>query len=110
MATKKFHDFTPDKNFTKLLHDYSGNVVNGVGENQKRRPSMVWWAPDPASAPFGEAQKWFYSREQPDEEMLELRKCLRTHLLPALRVLDEQSSVAPDPYHLLMVLNHHLPS
>ena len=44
------------------------------------------------------------------QEMLELRRCLRTHLLPALRVLVEQSSVAPDPYHLLMVLNHHLPS
>ena len=42
--------------------------------------------------------------------MLELRRCLRTHLLPALRVLVEQSSVAPDPYHLLMVLYHHLSS
>ena len=41
---------------------------------------------------------------------LKLRKCLRTHLLPALRVLVEQSSVAPDPYHLLMVLYHHLAS
>ena len=44
------------------------------------------------------------------QEMLELRRCSRTHLLPALRVLVEQSSVAPDPCHLLMVLNHHLAS
>lgn len=96
MATKKFHDFTPDKNFTKLLHGYSGNVVNGVGENQKRRPSMVWWAPDPASAPFGEAQKWFYSREQPDEEMLELRKARHEVVAqPIPEVADEKEFREP---------------
>ncbi|WP_435216858.1 4Fe-4S dicluster domain-containing protein [Luminiphilus sp. nBUS_07] len=74
MASKKSHHFTPDENFTKLLHDHSGNTINGVGEPQKRRPTMVWWAPNPETAPFGEAQKWFYSKEQPDEEMLELRR------------------------------------
>jgi len=74
MPSKKAHHFTPDNRFTQLLHDYSGNAINGVGELTKRRPSMVWWAPDPESAPFGDAQKWFYSREQPDEEMLELRR------------------------------------
>lgn len=74
MPSKKAHHFTPDNRFTQLLYDYSGNAINGVGELTKRRPSMVWWAPDPESAPFGDAQKWFYSREQPDEEMLELRR------------------------------------
>ena len=74
MPPKKTHPFTPDKHFTQLLHDYSGNAINGVGEPSTRRPSMVWWAPDPQSAPFGDAQKWFYSQEQPDEEMLELRR------------------------------------
>ena len=74
MASKKSHHFTPDENFTKLLHDHSGNTINGVGERQKRRPTMVWWAPNPETAAFGEAQKWFYSKEQPDEEMLELRR------------------------------------
>lgn len=74
MPSKKAHHFTPDSRFTQLLHDYSGNAINGLGELTKRRPSMVWWAPDPESAPFGDAQKWFYSREQPDEEMLELRR------------------------------------
>ena len=44
------------------------------------------------------------------QEMFELRKCLRTHLLPALLVLVGQSSVALDPCHPLMVLYHQLPS
>ena len=73
MARNERKPFTPDENFTRLLGDYSGNRVNGVNEPDLRRPSMVWWAPDPETARFGEAQKWFYAREEPDEEMLDLR-------------------------------------
>ena len=39
--------------------------------------------------------------------MLAMRKCLRTHLLPALLVIVEQLSVAPELCHLMMVWYRH---
>jgi len=41
--------------------DVSGNSINGLGENKRRRPTPVMWH-DPAIIPFGEVQKWFASR------------------------------------------------
>lgn len=73
MAKNPFRPFTPDPAFTDLLGDYSGNQVNGLHEPEVRSPSMVWWAPDMDTVVFGEAQKWFYGHEQPDEEMVGLR-------------------------------------
>ncbi len=73
MATSPFRPFTPDDEFVELLGDYSGNKVNGLNEPDVRPPSMVWWAPDMDTAVFGDAQKWFYGHEQPDEEMVGLR-------------------------------------
>ena len=65
--------FAANPEFSELLGDYSGNSVNGLGEEEVRRPEMVWWAPDMDAVVFGAAQKWFYQHEQPDEEMRELR-------------------------------------
>ena len=62
----------PNPDFTDLIDDYSGNEVNGLGEEELRRPSMVWWTPDMDEASFGDAQKWFYQREQPDDENADL--------------------------------------
>jgi len=73
MGKTKREEFVPNPAFVERIGDYSGNVVNGLGETTSRRPSMVWWAPEPEEAAFGEAQKWFYQREQPDPEMLDLR-------------------------------------
>ena len=73
MAKNPHRPYSPDPAFTELLGDYSGNEVNGVGEPAVRRPSMVWWAPDMDTAEFGDAQKWFYGHEQPDDEMTALR-------------------------------------
>jgi NAD-dependent dihydropyrimidine dehydrogenase PreA subunit len=99
MAPKKIQHFTPDENFTQLLQNYRGNAVNGVGEPEKRRPSMVWWAPDPEVVPFGEAQKWFYAREQPDEEMLELRRLRHEAVAqPSPEVAEEKIAKQPNDW------------
>lgn len=74
MSKNPYRPFVPNSDFVELLEDYSGNAVNGLDEPDIRRPHMVWWAPDMDSATFGNAQKWFYANEKPDDEMLELRK------------------------------------
>ncbi|MEL6168917.1 MAG: 4Fe-4S dicluster domain-containing protein [Pseudomonadota bacterium] len=39
----------------------SGNDVNGLGETAPRRPSVVYWAPNPADIAHGRMQQWFYT-------------------------------------------------
>ncbi len=73
MAKNPFRPYEPNTDFTDLLGDYSGNAVNGLGETDVRPPSMVWWTPDMDTAVFGDAQKWFYGHEVPDDEMIGLR-------------------------------------
>ena len=73
MAKNPHRPFTPAAEFVDLLGGYSGNQVNGLHEPEVRPPTMVWWAPDMDTAVFGDAQKWFYGHEQPDDEMSALR-------------------------------------
>jgi epoxyqueuosine reductase len=52
----------------------SGNVINGVGEESRRRPSPVYWHP-PDTIPHGPLQRWFYDRTASvGEELLEARR------------------------------------
>lgn len=100
MPKSPYRPYTPNPDFlAKLPEGYSGNAVNGLGETAVRRPDMVWWTPDIDSAPFGEAQKWFYAQEQPDDEMLALRterKELVAAPLPALA--PEQVTQSPEAW------------
>lgn len=81
-----YRPFTPNPEFMALWPEgYSGNAINGLGEEEVRRPTMVWWTPDMDTAEFGPLQKWFYQREEPDETMLELRRLRR------------EACEAPDP-------------
>ena len=54
--------FTPDPKQTARTPEVSGNAVNGLGEPEFRRPSMVYWAPDPADIPHGNLQLYFYEQ------------------------------------------------
>jgi epoxyqueuosine reductase QueG len=90
MPRNPYRPFTPDPEFIELLGDYSGNAVNGLGEQARRRPSMVWWTPDMDNAVFGAAQKWFYQREQPDEELRELRAARQKMVSAPLPEVAEQ--------------------
>jgi len=73
MPKSPFRPYEPDDEFVNLLGDYCGNDVNGLDEVEVRQASMVWWAPDMDVVPFGDAQKWFYGHEVPDDEMIALR-------------------------------------
>ena len=75
MANKNpYRPFTPDPEFAALRTGINGNEINGLGETEVRRPDMVWWATDPDTVPFGEAQKWFYRQEKPGPELLKERQ------------------------------------
>ena len=97
MPKNPFRPYTPNQEFLSLLPEgYSGNAINGLGETEIRQPSMVWWTTDMDTAPFGTAQKWFYSNEEPDEEMLELRNRRKTAIAtPLSEVAGEQVERSP---------------
>jgi len=61
--------FHPNPAQTALKPDISGNAINGVGEAEFRRPSMVYWAPDPDDIPHGNLQRWFYSVDPDHPDM-----------------------------------------
>ena len=96
MSKKNPHrPFTPNPEFLSLLPEKYGNAVNGLGETEVRRPDMVWWAPNMDEASFGEAQKWFYNREQPGPELLKeraKRKDILESPLPSLAKEQQQNS------------------
>lgn len=97
MPKSPHRPYSPNPDFlAELPERYSGNAVNGLGEEAVRPPKMVWWTPNMDSAPFGTAQKWFYQNEQPDAEMLKMRK--RRHAMaaePLPKVTGEPKARAP---------------
>ena len=54
--------FVPDPEQMKRVPDVSGNTINGVGEHDVRRPSVVYWATDMSKIPHGKMQEYFYLR------------------------------------------------
>ena len=65
--------FRPDPEQTAWVPPISGNVINGVGEAQMRRPDVVYWAPDPETIPHGEMQNYFYMRSNAVDGFAEAR-------------------------------------
>lgn len=57
--TNPYRPFEPDPDQMALVPDISGNTINGLGEPSKRRPSMVYWAPNPPDIPHGQMQGYF---------------------------------------------------
>jgi epoxyqueuosine reductase len=51
----------PSESQMAIWPKVSGNVINGVGEEGRRRPSPIYWRP-PDSIPHGPLQRWFYER------------------------------------------------
>ncbi len=99
MAGNPYRPFAPDAEFVELLDGYSGNAVNGLGEAVPRKARMVWWAPDMDAVTFGVAQKWFYTHEQPDEEMQALRtRRMRAMQSPLPPVAPQQVERSPDEW------------
>lgn len=52
----------------------SGNSINGLGEAEPRRPSVVYWAKDTSEIAHGRMQEWFYTVDPGDPRFGEARK------------------------------------
>lgn len=52
--------WSPNPELMALAPEISGNTVNGLGEEEFRRPGYVYWAKDPDTIPHGRMQRWFY--------------------------------------------------
>ena len=74
--------FTPDPEQMARVPNVSGNAVNGLDEAEFRRPRMVYWAPDPSDIPHGEMQRWFYT-VNPDEPEIVRQRAARQAILDA---------------------------
>jgi len=70
----------------------SGNSINGVGEQVRRRPSPIYWHP-PEKIPHGPLQKWFYERTgNADETLAEARRDRQRAIDEPLVPIAEKSS------------------
>jgi ferredoxin len=65
-----------------LRPEMSGNSVNGLGEEERRRPRTVYWAPNPDDIPHGPMQRWFYT-VNPDEPAMVSQRAVRRKILEA---------------------------
>lgn len=100
MADKNPHrPFTPNPEMMSLRPDIKGMEVNGLGETEVRRPTMVYWAPEPDDIPFGEVQKWFYRREPQDPVLMKERARRREILEAPMSPLEDiQSEHTPQEW------------
>lgn len=73
MATSPLRPFTPDPDQLALMPEVSGNAINGLHENQRRRATPIYWH-DPAALAHGELQKWFYTRNSDDRHIIAARQ------------------------------------
>jgi epoxyqueuosine reductase QueG len=88
-------DWTPNPEQMALMPDVSGNTINGLGETAPRRPSVVYWAKDPAAIPHGAAQLWFY--RQNDHPALAEARAIRNReqAVPIAPLSDTPAPAAP---------------
>lgn len=64
--------FVPQPEQMDLWPDISGNIINGRGEQDHRRPTPVYWH-DPDKLAHGDVQKWFYTQNPDDPHIAEAR-------------------------------------
>ena len=54
------------------MPDIGGNEINGLGEADRRRPTVIYWN-DPSTLPFGDLMMWYVRRNYQDDA-LRIRK------------------------------------
>lgn len=77
--------YTPNPDQMARAPSVAGNTINGLGEATHRRPTMVYWAPDPDDIPHGEMQRWFYTTRPNDarfKAMHDWRQAIHNSPLP----------------------------
>ena len=72
--------FTPRAEQMALQPDVSGNVINGLGENSRRKARTVYWALNPDDIPHGRMQRWFYTAD-PENPHVNQARAWRAGLL-----------------------------
>lgn len=60
-ADRAGHGWHASDEHRALFPDVSGNAINGLGERERRRPTIVYWD-DPANLAHGPLQKYFYDK------------------------------------------------
>ena len=70
--------FVPDPSQMTLWPEISGNVINGLGERTKRRPSPVYWH-EPDTIPHWPLQGWFAEKYVNSTEVVAARERRRLH-------------------------------
>ncbi len=91
--------FTPDPEQLALWPEVSGNAINGLGEGDPRRPSLVYWSPDPDAILHGPLQRWFYTQSPDDPALAELRASRQSILeRPLPEVATDRVERAPEDW------------
>ena len=67
---KSVINYRPGKDQIALFPHISGNSINGLGESNRRSPTVLYWA-DPDTIPHGKLQNYF---EAIDTEWMHMRK------------------------------------
>ncbi len=97
MAKSPYRPYSPKPEQLALMPDVSGNTLNGLGENQPRRATPIYWH-DPGILPHGELQQWFYTQNADDPDIIKARsdraEILATDVLPIAGEPLQQSAQA----------------
>ncbi len=100
--TNPHRPFVPDPAQMALRPPVSGNVINGLGEPDRRPASTVYWAPDPDDIPHGAMQKWFYTVDPGHPDFaVERAKRTRINATPLPDVAATSQDVGPDGWRQL---------
>jgi len=94
-------DYIPDEGLMALRPDVSGNDINGVGEEEFRRPSPVYWQ-EPDTIAHGEMQKWFGSQGLIDDVLDALQRRQVIHDTPMSEVAARQQQNTPQAWAELL--------
>ena len=73
MSRNPYRPYTPKAEQMTLVPDVSGNDINGLGETEARRASKVYWH-DPETLAHGRLQKWFYTQNADDPDVIKARE------------------------------------
>ena len=73
MPKSPYRPFTPKVEQMVLMPEESGNTINGLGETKHRRATPIYWH-DPATLAHGELQKWFYTQNADNPNIIKARE------------------------------------
>ncbi len=104
MARKNPHrPFTPDPVQMERTPRVSGNTINGLDENEFRRPAIVYWSTDTSAIPHGPLQEYFYMRSSEVAAFSEARrKRAAINEAPLPPVAPDPAQRTPDQWTALL--------